>query len=234
MCEWFHLLIRIENSQHFTQHRLKWSYRKSWIKEMWPTNPSADQPDHPPPYNWYLMRFFRRFSNISSLCIDHYYYYHFWRCYNHCGWLPPKLYLGSWKELVIMVMMTMAMLYARYQIVSFFKFSSTAFYNRSTEYRVHFHFLSYWSFYFSPLLSSAWDALIVRPQVSQSVWLVGGLLQTYTHTYIFTVACGLLPVDMVDDDDGLVFSSHNKIQLVCMSMVMPHWVATSQLAHPGI
>lgn len=71
---------------------------------------------------------------------------------------------------------------ARYQIVSFFKFSSTAFYNQSTEYRVHFHFLSYWSFYFSPLLSSACDALIVRPQVSQSVWLVGGLLQTYKHT----------------------------------------------------
>lgn len=98
-----------------------------------------------------------------------------------------------------------------------------------SEYRVYFHFLSYWSFYFSPLLSSAWDALIVRPQVSQSVSLVSWWVAADIQTYIFTVACGLLPVDMVYDDDGLVFSSHNKIQLVCMSMVMPHWVATSQL-----
>lgn len=72
------------------------------------------------------------------------------------------------------------------------------------------------------------------PAASQSVSLVSWWVAADIQTYIFVVACGLLPVDMVDDDDGLVFSSHNKIQLVCMSMVMPHWVATSQLAHPGI
>lgn len=147
---------------------------------MWPTNPSTDQPDHPPPYNWYLMRFFRRFSNISSLCIDHYYYYHFWRCYNHCGWLPPKAVFGLLKR---------ARDYGDdddgdvvCSLSNNFLFQIFFHGLLQSEYRVHFHFLSYWSFYFSPLLSSAWDALIVRPQVSQSVWLVGGLLQTYKQT----------------------------------------------------